>query len=327
MSTLRQFFALLAVLTVGLLPTLASAQEANPKFAYAKHEEVKAVEWKALVRGGLAYSSGNSQITNMSLGFGLSRKDLWNKFALDGGFAYARSSVWLVNDYHDASGALVPDAVIQADEFERQRTTSANRWDLKARYDRFFTKNNSGYVAGLAAGDRVAGKEFVGGAQAGYSRQIVKSRNYELFGEVGYDFSYENYLNPGESSPGSVSIHSARLFFGGSYRLLENTGFASSIEILSNLNKENVANRETGSNYVPGLEDTRVSFKAGVSTKLWKNLSLGVNFTLKYDNNPALLPAPAGFAFDDVNFSQTNRDRFAQRLDTLTEVALIINFL
>ena len=46
----------------------------------------------------------------------------------------------------------------------------------------------------------------------------------------------------GNGAPGSVNIHSARLFFGGTLKLHENTSLASSIEVLTNLNKENVAN-------------------------------------------------------------------------------------
>ena len=328
MSTRSRRFGWIAALTVVVLPALASAQgEANPKFEYAKHVELKKVEWKALVKAGLIYSTGNSQLTNFTAGFGLSRQDPWNKIALDGGFAFAKSSLLVANDVHDANGNPVSDGLIQQDEFSRQRQTSANNWNLKARYDRFFTKNNSGYVAALGAGDQVAGKEFFGGGQIGYSRQIVKTPKAELLGEIGYDFSYENYMNPAAGKPGDVQIHSARIFFGGTYKLLENTGFASSIEVLSNLNKENVANYQTGSDHLPGLEDTRVVFKAGVSTKLWKNLSLGVNFTLKYDNNPSLRPAPAGFAFDEATFPQSNKARFGERLDTMTEVVLIVNFL
>lgn len=327
MSTSRSTTLAFAALVVGLLPALASAQEANPKFQYGKLEEMKVVEWKALVKAGLIYSTGNSQMVNVTAAFGLSRKDTWNKFALDGGFAFAKSSIFVVNDYHDGAGNLAPDGLIQPDEFYRQKQTSANNWNVKARYDRFFTKNNSGYAAGLAAGDEVAGKQFFGGAQAGYSRQIVKNPRGELLGEIGYDYSYEKYLNPAAGSPGSVNIHSARLFFGGALKLHENTSLASSIEVLTNLNKENVANWQTGSNKLPGLEDTRINYKAGLTTKLWKNLSFGVTFTLKYDNNPALRPAPKGFAFDDTTFPQTDRSRFAQRLDTITEAVLIVNFL
>jgi len=70
-----------------------------------------------------------------------------------------------------------------------------------------------------------------------------------------------------------------------------------------------------------------VAFKCGVSTKLWRNLSLGVTFGLKYDHNPALRPAPSGFQFDPTEFPQTNRLRFGDRLDTQTEAVLIINFI
>jgi hypothetical protein len=338
MRSRSTLFACAAVLTVGLLPTLASAQgEANPKFEYAKHEELKKVEWKALVKSGLMYSSGNSQLTNFTAGFLVSRKDLWNKFALDGGFAFAKSSVLVANDVHDATGNPGADGLIQPDEFYRSRQTSANQWNLKARYDRFFTKNNSGYVAGLAAGDHVAGKEFFGGGQAGYSRQIVKTLKAEMLGEIGYDFSYEKYMNPAAGTPGSVNIHSARLFLGGSYKLLADTILSTSIEVLSNLSKEAVPNWQTGTSHLPAMEDTRINYKAAVSTKLWKNVSLGVAFTLKYDNNPALRPAPKGFAFDDVNFPiqvvtspthwEGNHARFADKLDTLTELVLIVNFI
>jgi hypothetical protein len=338
MSTRSTRYACIAALVVGLLPALASAQgEANPKFEYAKHEELKKVEWKALVKAGLIYSSGNSQLTNFTAGFGLSRKDTWNKFALDGGFAFAKSSIFVANDVHDANGNPGADGLIQPDEFYRSRQTSANQWNVKARYDRFFTKNNSAYVAGLAAGDQVAGKEFFGGGQAGYSRQIIKTLRAELLGEIGYDFSYEKYLNPAAGTAGSVNIHSARLFLGGSYKLMENTSFASSIEVLSNLSKEKVSNWQTGSDHLPAMEDTRINYKAAISTKLWKNISLGVAFTLKYDNNPALRPAPKGFAFDEVTFpiriptgpttGDGNHDRFAVKLDTITELVLIVTFL
>jgi hypothetical protein len=331
MSTRRLTFAGIAALCIGLLPALASAQgEANPKFEYGKHEELKKVEWKALVRAGLVYSTGNSQFTNVTAGFAASRKDTWNKFALDGGFAYARSSIFIVDD---ANG----DLLIQDNEFYRSRSTSANKWDLKGRYDRFFTKNNSGYLAAYVGGDAVAGKEVVTGGQLGYSRQIIKRPRGELLGEVGYDASYENYSNPAQGTPGSVFIHSARLFLGGSYKLLENTSFNSSLEILSNLSQEKVPNWQTGSDHVPGLEDTRINFKAGVSTKLWKNVSLGLTFGLKYDNNPALRPAPKGFAFDEAAFpirfptgpttGDGNHARFADRLDTITEAVLIVNFI
>ena len=75
------------------------------------------------------------------------------------------------------------------------------------------------------------------------------------------------------------------------------------------------------------MEDVRVNFKAGVSTKLWKNISLGLTYTMKYDNNPALRPAPGGFSFDDANFGLTNRARFADRTDHVTEAVLIVNFI
>ena len=73
-----------------------------------------------------------------------------------------------------------------------------NNWFTKGRYNRFFTANNSGYVSAQAAGDEVAGKSCYGGGQIGYSRQVYKSNMHLLVAELGYDFSYERYVqNPG----------------------------------------------------------------------------------------------------------------------------------
>jgi hypothetical protein len=303
---------------LGLVPATVGAQEANPKFQYGKLEKVKDVEWKALAKAGLVYSSGNSQVTNVTAGLSISRKSPWNKFALDAGAAYARSFVWVASDAN-LDGFIDPT---DPAELRKDFQTTANNWFAKARYDRFFTTNNSLYIAALGAGDRPAGKEFFGGGQIGYSRQLVKDKYTDIQAELGYDVSYENYLDPPAGKPGSVTIHSARLFVGAHFKLQENTVLASSVEVLSNLNKENVANASTRSNHVPGLEDTRVYFKTGLTTKIYKNISLGVSFTLKYDNNPALLPA-----IKDAPQWLPGVEPFAKALDTVTEAVLVVNFL
>jgi hypothetical protein len=73
----------------------------------------------------------------------------------------------------------------------RTEVTTTNNWLTKARYDRFFTANNSGYAAGQAAADRIAGKSFAGGGQVGYSRQLYKNDRPPCVSELGYDYSYE----------------------------------------------------------------------------------------------------------------------------------------
>jgi hypothetical protein len=65
--------------------------------------------------------------------------------------------------------------------------------------------------------------------------------------------------------------------------------------------------------------------KLGLSTNLWKSLSFGFSFSLKYDQNPAPRPAPkiapAGFSF-----AKGDSLYFSDKVDTFTEANLIYTF-
>jgi hypothetical protein len=76
---------------------------------------------------------------------------------------------------------------------------------------------------------------------------------------------------------------------------------------------------------VKAFKDTRVNAKVGLSTNLWKSLSFGFSFALKYDQNPAPRPvpktAPAGASFGEDRFLA-----YSDKVDTLTEATLIYTF-
>jgi hypothetical protein len=67
---------------------------------------------------------------------------------------------------------------------------------------------------------------------------------------------------------------------------------------------------------------TRVNAKLGITTTLFSSLSFGFGFTLKYDQNPAPRPLPAGAMPYAAGFQP-----FAEKVDTLTEATLIYTFL
>lgn len=312
-------------LSLSLLPRAASAQ-ATPKFEFGKAEgnpvEVKPVEWKAQAKGGAIITSGNSSTVNGTLSVTASRKEGNNRLTVDGGFAYGRSRV---PTQPFTTNPAMPTEVTDLNE---QWVDTTNQWQAKGRYDRFFTLNNSGYVSGLAASDKIAGKAFSGGGQVGYSRQIVKTNAITLVGEVGYDFSYERYIEQNNVRPPAVAIHSARLFVGQVLKLSEATGLTGSVEALLNLNKEGKAiDVDTNTPGVAALHDTRITGKAGLTTTLFKSLSLGIGFTLKYDQNPAprLIPPTVTAAIPGATLGPGVR--FAQSVDTLTDLTLIYTFL
>src|SRR6185437_10482698 len=321
----------LSFAAASLFMSVPALAQSNPTFTYAKPEAPKpaevtkpgtpppppppAVEWKAMAKGGFTMTSGNSQTTGLVGAGSVSRKEGNNRLALDANGAYGRSNVLTTEP---AGNPMITS-------LSRTDIETTNNLLVKGRYDRFFTLNNSGYVAASAAADKIAGKTFYGGGQAGYSRQVYKSAMHLLVAELGYDYSHESYVAVNMMTPPSVSIHSARIFAGETLTLSKASGITAGLEALFNLNKEtNALNVSNGMPGVDAFHDTRVNGKIGLTTTLFAKLSIGFGFTIKYDQNPAPLPipagAPAGATF--VGFVP-----FAEKVDTLTEATLIYTFL
>ena len=286
------------------------------------------VEWKVQSKGGFVMTSGNSQPTNVTFGVNGSRKEGNNKLELDAGVAYGRSKNFVATT--DDTG------VIQS--VDRQEVTSTNNWATKGRYDRFLSENNVVYASTQWAGDKIAGKTVFGGGQVGYSRQLRKDKWNLVLAELGYDFSYERYVQQTGKTIDPVTIHSARVLVGETLSLTSATGLTASVEALFNLNKEtNALNANTdGKPGVDPFHDNRINGKLGISTNLFKKLSLGVSFTIKYDQNPAPRPVPsvvvvpAGTTLPPgttISFPTDYQSwEFADKVDTLTEVTLLYSF-
>jgi hypothetical protein len=250
---------------------------ADPKFEYAKPEDVKVAkgtEKTASAEGGFVFTTGNSETVTVTGGFKASRKTGDNKLAVEASAAYARSSVRTLLD-NNGNGTIDDETEITSVE-----STTAETLAGKIRYDRFLTTSNSMFVAVLASRDVPAGKEAVLGAQAGYSRQLYKSKIAEAVAEAGYDFSRENLV----TGP-AVSIHSARIFLGYKSEMAPGTNVDLSVEALSNINRETLPTGKDG-----GFgQDTRVNAKAAVSAKIGKSLAVQMSIEGKYDHRPGPL--------------------------------------
>ena len=287
-------------------------------------------EWKVQSKGGFLMTSGNSQATNVTFGVNGSRKEGNNKLSLEAGVAYGRSKNLIA--YAEKDQATTD--TYQITSLDRRTVVSTNNWATKGRYDRFLSENNTAYASTQWAGDKIAGKTLFGGGQAGYSRQLYKDDMHILVAELGYDFSYERYVQQSGRTVDPVTIHSARILVGETLSLTETTGLTASVETLLNLNKESKAiNASDGTTGVKALKDTRVNAKAGITTNLWKKLSLGLSFALKYDQNPAPRPVPGTIitttpmpAGAPVRFPSDVSWAFADKVDTLTEATLIYTF-
>ena len=293
--------SLLAIVTTIAVPTFALAQPA-PKFEFGKAEEVekvKDVEWTAQAEAGIVFTTGNSETTTATAGIKASRKTGKNKLSLEASLTYAKSGIRVIQD-NNGDGVINDES-----EITTQDTTTAESYAAKVRYDRFLTKFNSLFAAALASRDVPAGKEKALGVQAGYSRQLYKTKTTEAVAEIGYDFSRED-LTAGKS----LSIHSARGFVGFKAEMTEGTTVDASLEALTNLNEEDLPTKRDG-----GFgKDTRLTGKIGVAAKIGKNLAVQTSIELKFDNRPGPLPIK-GLAMDFVPE--------ASKMDTIMKASLI----
>jgi putative salt-induced outer membrane protein YdiY len=306
----RRHGSSLAWLALGLCGLATPAWADDPKFVYNAQEDTKGkVIWKAAVQAGLVLNTGNANSFAFTAGGSASMLDGWNRLQLDVGGSYARSTV---------IGADVPGGGTVIDnesEITHTSTTSAELWTIKLRYDRFLSKNNSIYVTGFASGNRPAGIEVAGGGQVGYSRQLLKTDMHLLVAELGYDFTFQD--NVGEATT-NLDIHSLRMFAGYTITLSKEVGILTGIEILGNLNS---LPSYTAGSTIGAFGNTRVNANAALNARIWKNIAFQLSFLARYTNNPAPLPALAGFTFGEGFVPR------AQRLDTVTSLSLVITLL
>jgi len=309
-----------ALAVVATLGASVAAYADDPTFTYGKYEEKKTVEWVATASAGLLLTTGNANQLSFNAAGMAMRNDGHNKLQLDVNGAYARSTV--------LSGAPADGSttISSGSDIKRTTSTSTALWNAKLRYDRFFTPNNLGYVAGFAWGNEPAGKRVVGGVQAGYSRQLFKNDMHLIVAEAGYDFSAESLAGVNANGVHPLyELHSLRFFVGYTLSASKDTILQFNLEYLGNMNPFDGPypdpTRSSGLGRIKSFQDSRVNGQASITTRIWKKLAFRFSFTAKYDNVPAPLPAISGFTFAK-GFVPA-----AQKLDTLSDASLVVTFL
>jgi hypothetical protein len=304
MRALRMFAAVVLALLVSLAAT-ASADD--PKFAFGKAGDVaKLPEWAASVTAGFGLTTGNAQAVNFSgAGMVSHRFTPDDLLAFDAMVAFQRSTIQSAVDTN-ADGTISPNEV-----FDITQSVS-EAWATKLRYDHFFDLN-AVYGLVFAGGDIPAGKQFVGGAQVGYSRALWKTATSELVGELGFDYTYQRFV---VGSPNSINIAALRAFLGYNGNPTPDLSYSASVEYLGNLNAE-----DTPTGRVNSFGDNRAMAKLGVTWKIFGDGSMGFRFRALYDSAPAPKPPPAGFSW------APGYQPLANPWDTFTELVLVYKLL
>ncbi len=292
------------VLATALLCAALPTSAAEPTYEYkevaaapAPPPTVKKTSWKANMTLGLVWVAGNAESLGLS-GTGLvsaHRGD--DEWTLTGGGAYVRTGL----SKFGKGGPITSE------------DTSAANWFVKGRYDRYFLERNTGYVSFQGSGDRPAGFIYRLEPQVGYARLFVKSQHQLLRGELGYDYTYEHRVPQPMGAERNVDYHSGRFFLYYENKFTQYAALTEGVELLEAFNR---------------LEAFRVNSITTLSSAIYKNVSLKLNFTLHFNNDPALRPSPTeidpatGMTFvlppDNIRFD---------KVDTQLDVVVAVTFL
>jgi putative salt-induced outer membrane protein YdiY len=255
------------------------------------------ISWKANMTFGLVYVAGNAESLGLS-GTGLvSARRYHNEFTLTGGGAYVLSGV----SKYGTGGPITSDQI------------SAENWFVKGRYDRYFLDKNTVYVSFQSSGDRPAGFIYRLEPQVGYARLFWKSSHQLLRGEIGYDYTYEHRVIQPMGADRNIDYHSGRLFGYYENKFTQWASFSEGLELLEAFNH---------------LDGFRLNSITSLSSTIYKNIALKLNFTLHFNNDPALRPAPTALDMttglplelppDDLHF---------QKVDTQLDLVVAVTFL
>ena len=309
----RASAAALAMAGLVLVPALARAED--PKFTYAERpkDDAKPGGWKAEVKGGLLWLTGNSSSLSVNAAARGSYDAVWQKYTLFGDYTFARSTTL----------QAPTTTVTSLDQLTRVDGLSARLWDIGFRFDQYVIHNDaqwetSIYLTTVLGSDYAAGKKLTGDAQVGASTVLLKTGGHTLRGEGGFDFAFvDPYVDT------TYFIFSLRLALAYTWQISKTTQLTAGVEWLTNLNAENAAyDSATDPNTVPVFADNRINAKIGFTTQIYDALSFGVSFALRYDSAPSLstipnVPPPGG--------GPTPR-LFLYTTDTITTVQLIYTF-
>jgi hypothetical protein len=244
---------------------------------------------------GLVWLAGNSQSIGFSGSALVGVKHWNNQFELSGGGAYVKTR----NSRYGKGGPLTDD------------TVSAENWLIRGRYDRYFFDKNTVFASFQSSGDRPAGYVYRIEPQAGYARLFFKSDHQLFRGELGYDYTYEHRV--AGSVPRNIDYHSGRLFLFYENKFTPVATFSEGLEMLEAVNHP---------------ESFRLNSLTSLSSQIYKNISVKVNFTLHFNNDPALRPDPTEIdpATGMLYVLPADQTHF-DKVDTQLDVVLAVTFL
>ncbi|MET0385364.1 MAG: DUF481 domain-containing protein [Polyangiales bacterium] len=264
LSRVRFLASLISIgaLTITLSPS--SIVHAQPADVTQHSEKVAADAFQKDVTNlsaniGASLNTGNTQAMMLNVG---------NTFAMVRG----RHGLGLSMDFAYGRANLAEDMV---DGF----VDTVRNLRARGRYDFFLSPMDALFLASLYRWDTFAGLDARLEGQVGYLRNLLKEDRHRLWGELGYDLTYDNFDpdplpdpdNPDQTLQGYAYVHSARLFLGYDNQL------NSAVMLLTGI--EGLLNVETP-------KDFRLNWDIAIRSLIVSRLQLEVRFALQLDTVP-----------------------------------------
>ena len=261
-----------AALLVGFAASADAQPTTEAVFEEAHQDKPDPVlSWSASL--GLVYAAGNT--SSWTLNAGTSFRVVRNRhaFSLDWAFAYGRTDL----TPNDGSTGFV-DTVRNS--------------NTRARYDLYLTRDDAFFIAVGHRWDTFAGLDTRLQAQLGYLRNLIQAEKHRLWTELGYDFTYDNYVLtqdpnramdpacadtiPLEDRPqrciiDGENVHAARAYIGYNNQLNPFMTVSAGLEALFNL--------QDG-------DDIRLNFDVALTSTLSEMFKIELKFKLLFDNVP-----------------------------------------
>lgn len=263
------------------LSTLAFAEEPTFVGAAAPVAATPKPETHLQASAGGNFTAGNSEAVAVNAGLNFTHKWTQNQLGLVGGAAIGFGAT-------DANA----DGFLAADERcigvpGNPCASTAERYGIDGRYDRFFTEKSSLYLLAGALHDKFAGFQLRAHVQAGYAAHVIDTKETHLKLEAGVDFANEAYV-PGVV-PASAKLLAAQVGLGYDHAFNEGVSFNDAFTVY-----EPVFTQPEGAAFSPHLTDVRIGNVASITAKMTDRLSVSISDTLAWRNEP--ISAPEGIS-------------------------------
>lgn len=277
------------MLLVVLSTTFAHAEE--PKFEVPKAvEAAPAPETRLTANIGGNFTTGNSESVSINGGFDAMHHWKRNQVGAVGGVSVGFGAI-----DENADGFLAGSERCLG-VADKECASTAERYGVDVRYDRFLSKRDSLYVLVGAFHDPFAGFELRSHAQVGYARLLVNRQTTHLSLELGIDGANEDYVEG--VVPASTRLVAAQAALKFDHAFNESVGFTNTLTAY-----EPVLTQPDGSDFAPHFTDLRINNTATISAKMTDKLSISVSDTLAWRNEP--VSAPTGVGESRANLDNT----------------------